>query len=140
MSTFITLRPMVSPGSGLFCMGNFKSWNGRWLPHVGDGPSWKLRHLLNFFRLFPTMPAFFLGRLSLDKSSFLTLLVCIDCFAWRFSERVSNSACVTVSCHENGRSQWSRLKPSHEFHFEWLSNFSPSVEGLVLIQDVDPRI
>lgn len=104
-------KAMVSPGSGLFCMGNFKSWNGRWLPQVGDGPSWKLRHLLNFFRFFPAMPAFFparpaffLGRLSQDKSSLLTLLVCINCCAWRFSERVSNSACVTVSCHENGYS------------------------------------
>jgi hypothetical protein len=35
--------------------------------------------------------------------------------------------------------QHSRLKPSHEFHFEGLSNFSSSVEGLVQIQDVDPK-
>ena len=33
-----------------------------------------------------------------------------------------------------------RLKPSYEFHFEGLSNFSPSVEGLVQIWDVNPRI
>ena len=33
-----------------------------------------------------------------------------------------------------------RLKPSYEFHFEGLSNFSSSVEGLVQIQDVNPRI
>ena len=36
--------------------------------------------------------------------------------------------------------QCSRLKPSYEFHFEGLSNFSLSVEGLVQIQDVNPRI
>ena len=36
--------------------------------------------------------------------------------------------------------QWSRLKPSLEFHFEGLSNFSSSVEGLVKIQDINPRI
>ena len=35
--------------------------------------------------------------------------------------------------------QWSRLKPSYEFHFEGLSNFSPSVEGLVQIQDVESK-
>ena len=34
----------------------------------------------------------------------------------------------------------SRLKPSYEFHSEGLSNFSPSVERLVQIQDVNPRI
>ena len=33
--------------------------------------------------------------------------------------------------------QCSRLKPSYEYHLEWLSNFSPSVEGLVQIQDVN---
>ena len=36
--------------------------------------------------------------------------------------------------------QCSRLKPSYEFHFEGLSNFSSSIEGLVQIQDVDLRI
>ena len=36
--------------------------------------------------------------------------------------------------------QCSRLKPSHEFQFEGLSNFSRLVEGLVQIQDVNPRI
>jgi hypothetical protein len=36
--------------------------------------------------------------------------------------------------------QCSRLKPSYEFHFEGLSNFKSSVEGLVQIQDVNPRI
>ena len=36
--------------------------------------------------------------------------------------------------------QWSRLKPSYEFHFEGRSNFSPSVERLVRIQDINPRI
>ena len=36
--------------------------------------------------------------------------------------------------------QCSRLKPSYEFHFEGFSNFSPSVEGLVQIQDVNARI
>ena len=34
----------------------------------------------------------------------------------------------------------SRLKPSYEFHFEGLSNFNASIEGLVQIQDVNPRI
>jgi hypothetical protein len=34
--------------------------------------------------------------------------------------------------------QCSRLKPSYEFHYEGLSNFSPSVEVLVQIQDVTP--
>ena len=38
-------------------------------------------------------------------------------------------------CH-----QCSRLKPSYEFHFEGLSNFSLSVKGLAQIQDVNPRI
>ena len=36
--------------------------------------------------------------------------------------------------------QCSKLKPSYEFHFEGLWNFCPSVEGLVQIQDVNPRI
>lgn len=36
--------------------------------------------------------------------------------------------------------QCSRLRPSYEFHFERLSKFSPSVDGLVHIQDVNPRI
>ncbi len=36
--------------------------------------------------------------------------------------------------------QCSRLMPSNDFHFEGLSNFSPSVERLVQIQDVNPRI
>ena len=39
-----------------------------------------------------------------------------------------------------GSYQWSRLKPSNEFHFEGLSNFSLSVEGLVQIQYINPRI
>ena len=36
--------------------------------------------------------------------------------------------------------QNSRLKSSHEFHFEELSNFSLSIEELVQIQDIDLRI
>jgi hypothetical protein len=36
--------------------------------------------------------------------------------------------------------QCSRLKPSYEFRFEGLSNFSPSIERLVQIQDVNKRI
>ena len=32
------------------------------------------------------------------------------------------------------------LYESHESHFDGLSNFSPSVDGLVQIYDVDPRI
>ena len=36
--------------------------------------------------------------------------------------------------------RWSRLKSSYEFHFDGFSNFSPLVEVLVRIQDVDPRI
>ena len=37
-----------------------------------------------------------------------------------------------VPLHEDGEpTQCSRLKPSYEFHFEGLSNFSPSVERLV---------
>jgi hypothetical protein len=32
------------------------------------------------------------------------------------------------------------LKPSYEFHFEGLSNFSTSVEELVQIQDINLRI
>ena len=40
--------------------------------------------------------------------------------------------CWTLLC--------SRLKPSYEFHFEGLSSFSSSIEGLVQIEDVDPRI
>ena len=36
--------------------------------------------------------------------------------------------------------QCSRLMPSFEFHFEGLSNFNPSVEELVQIQDVNSRI
>jgi hypothetical protein len=39
-----------------------------------------------------------------------------------------------------GLGQCSRLKPPYEFHFEGLSNFSASIEGLVRIQDVNPRI
>ena len=35
--------------------------------------------------------------------------------------------------------QCSRLKPSYEFHFEGLSNIGATVEGLVQIQNVDPR-
>ena len=42
--------------------------------------------------------------------------------------------------HYDAPKQCSRLKPSYEFHFEGLSNFSISVEGLVQIQDVKPRI
>jgi hypothetical protein len=45
---------------------------------------------------------------------------------------------VAVGEHENKPNnthtpykQWLRLKPSYEFHFEGLSNFSCSVEGLV---------
>ena len=34
--------------------------------------------------------------------------------------------------------QCSRLKPSYEFHFEGVSNFNASVEGLVQMQDVNP--
>ena len=41
---------------------------------------------------------------------------------------------------EVGREQCSRLKPPYEYHFEGFSNFSSSVEGLVEIQDVNPRI
>ena len=40
----------------------------------------------------------------------------------------------------NRPSQCSRLKPSYEFHIEGLLDFSSSVEGLVEIQDVNPRI
>jgi hypothetical protein len=36
--------------------------------------------------------------------------------------------------------QCSRLKPSYEFHFERLANFSPFVEELDQIQDVGSRI
>ena len=36
--------------------------------------------------------------------------------------------------------QCSKLKPSYEFHFEGLSNFNPSTEGFVQIQDVNPKI
>jgi hypothetical protein len=36
--------------------------------------------------------------------------------------------------------QCSRLKPSYEFHFEGFSNFRPSIERLVQIQDINPRI
>ena len=36
--------------------------------------------------------------------------------------------------------QCSRLKPSHEFHYEGLSNLNPLVEGFIQIQDFDPRI
>ena len=36
--------------------------------------------------------------------------------------------------------QWSRLKPSCEFHFEGLSNFSLPTKTLVQNQDVNPRI
>ena len=36
--------------------------------------------------------------------------------------------------------QCSKSKPSYEFHFEGLSNNSPSIDGLVQIQDVNPRI
>ena len=36
--------------------------------------------------------------------------------------------------------QCSRLKPSHKFHFEGLSNFTSLVEGLVQIRDVNLRI
>jgi hypothetical protein len=36
---------------------------------------------------------------------------------------------------KEGGHQCSRLKPSYEFHLEGLSNFSPSIEGLVS----DPR-
>ena len=32
------------------------------------------------------------------------------------------------------------MNPSYEFHFEGPSNFSPSDEELVEIQDVNPRI
>ena len=39
-----------------------------------------------------------------------------------------------------GQGQCSRLKPSYEFHFEGLSNFNRSFEGLVQIQDVNPRM
>ena len=38
------------------------------------------------------------------------------------------------------QNQCSRLKPSYESHFEGLSNFSPSVKGLVQNQDINPRI
>ena len=34
----------------------------------------------------------------------------------------------------------SSLKPSYEFHVEGLSNLSPSIEGLVQIQDINPEI
>ena len=36
--------------------------------------------------------------------------------------------------------QCSRLKPSHEFHFEGLSNFNSSIQGLAQIQDVNTKI
>ena len=36
--------------------------------------------------------------------------------------------------------QCSRLKPSYEFHFERISNFSPSIDGLVQIQDANLKI
>jgi hypothetical protein len=42
--------------------------------------------------------------------------------------------------HPLGWKQCSRLKPSYELHFKGLSNFSPSAEGLVQIQVVNPRI
>ena len=45
-----------------------------------------------------------------------------------------------VARGSDGSQRCSRLNPSYEFHFEGLSNFSLSVEGLVQIQDVNPRI
>ena len=38
------------------------------------------------------------------------------------------------------RSMFKISKPSYEIHFEGLSNFSPLIEGLVPIQDVNTRI
>ena len=51
----------------------------------------------------------------------------------RFScfERVAGNITRPLSCE-----QWSRLKPSYEFHFEGLLYFSASVEGLVQIQEI----
>ena len=45
-----------------------------------------------------------------------------------------------LSCLSHRKTQCSRLKPSYEFHFEGLSNFSFSVEELVQMQDVNPSI
>ena len=45
---------------------------------------------------------------------------------------------LLFSLEEGAR--WTKLKPSYEFHFEGLSNFSSLVEGLVQIQDVNSRI
>ena len=52
-----------------------------------------------------------------------------NCKHWRLMWYVP---CKTQINHNHN--QCSRLKPSYEFHFEGLSNFSPSVEVLVQIQ------
>ena len=53
-------------------------------------------------------------------------------------EWISHLLPACLLTHSQG--QRSRLKPSYEFRFEGLSNFSSFVEGLVQIQDVNPRI
>ena len=48
---------------------------------------------------------------------------------------------IIIFSRSTKQTHWcSRLKASYEFHFEGLSNFSPSVKGLVQIQDVNSRI
>ena len=54
--------------------------------------------------------------------------------AW-WTVEMSSGQRASIEAHGGGRGQWSRLKPSNGFHFEGLSNFSPSVEMLVQIQE-----
>ena len=53
-------------------------------------------------------------------------------YTWRQKETVCKCKMDVKQC--------SRLKPSNEFRFEGLTNFTSSVEGIVQIQDVNPRI
>ena len=66
-----------------------------------------------------------------------------DYNVWILSKRRDNlliwyqrRSTLTKPSHD----QCSRLKPSHGFHLEGLSNFGFSDEGLFQIQDINPRI
>ena len=58
---------------------------------------------------------------------------CVSCpWSYSFCLQAAHKCCYSAGA--------AYMKPSYESHFEGLSNLSPSIEMLVQIQDVNPRI
>ena len=81
------------------------------------------------------LSSFFGHMLILGRGGFLQHVILFSLLFFYFKKaRTMGNNGVTTS-----PPKCSRLKPSYEFHFEELSNFSLSVEGLVQFQDINPR-